>query len=57
MSNDLESRREFLKTAGKLAVYTPPTMLVLMYPGTDAIASGGHRKQPSHEFPKVNKDR
>ena len=51
MKESLESRREFLKKAGKLVAYTPPTMLVLMYPGTEAIASGGH-KQPSHVLPK-----
>ena len=33
-----EARREFLKTAGKLAVYTTPTMLLLMRPSTNAIA-------------------
>jgi hypothetical protein len=38
-----KSRREFLEKAGKLAAYTPPTMLMLMYPGTQAIASSGHR--------------
>ena len=27
-----DSRRDFLKKAGKLAVYTPPAMLVLMTP-------------------------
>jgi hypothetical protein len=36
-----EDRREFLKTAGKLAIYTTPTMMALMYPGSQAIASGG----------------
>lgn len=35
------ARREFLEKAGKLAAYTPPTMLALMYPGAHAVASGG----------------
>ena len=44
-SNDIRqagseaSRREFMKAAGKLAVYTPPVMLWLMKPGTNAIAA------------------
>jgi hypothetical protein len=35
------ARRDFLKKSGKLAAYTPPVMLALMYPGAHAIASGG----------------
>jgi hypothetical protein len=46
-----KSRREFLEKAGKLAAYTPPMMLVLMYPGPEAIASGAHRR-PSDVFIK-----
>lgn len=38
---NVNSRREFMKTAGKFAAYTPPLMLGLMYPGEHAIASGG----------------
>lgn len=38
---DEESRREFLKKAGKFAVYTPPTISLLMHPDVQAIASGG----------------
>ena len=36
-----ESRREFIKAAGKLAVYTAPAMLVLMKPSREAIAKSG----------------
>jgi hypothetical protein len=37
------SRREFIKAAGKLAVYTPPVLMILMRPKPDAIAqSAGH---------------
>ena len=32
------SRREFIKAAGKLAIYTPPVLMVLMRPTPDAIA-------------------
>jgi len=35
-----EARRAFLEKAGKLAAYTPPVMLALMYPSLDAVASG-----------------
>ena len=34
-----ESRRKFLKDAGKLAVYTPPAMVALMQPGMNAVAA------------------
>lgn len=36
-----KARREFLRRAGSLAAYTPPLMLALMYPSTEAVASGG----------------
>ena len=35
------ARREFLRKAGKLAVYTPPVIMALMHPGANAIGSGG----------------
>ena len=35
-----QSRREFLERAGTFALYTPPTITMLMYPGVEAIASG-----------------
>ncbi len=34
-----KSRREFVKTAGKLAIYTPPIMMLLMKPSPNAIAA------------------
>ena len=27
--NEIESRRKFLKTAGKFAIYTPPALMIL----------------------------
>jgi hypothetical protein len=36
-----ESRRDFLKNAGKLAAYAPPAMVMLMKPSGDAIARSG----------------
>ncbi len=38
-----ESRRKFLEQAGKLAVYTPPAMVLLMKPSiANTILSGGN---------------
>lgn len=37
------SRREFLKAASKLTVYTPPAMMVLANPSLVAIAESGGR--------------
>ena len=34
-----ESRRDFMRKAGKLAVYTPPAMMLLMQPGKESFAS------------------
>ncbi len=41
------SRRSFLKKAGKLAIYTPPAMMVLMKPSyakMNQSYEGGHTK-------------
>ena len=39
-TNDVdESRRKFLEKAGKLAVYTPPAVMVLMKPSHAQIAN------------------
>lgn len=35
------SRRNFLKTAGKIAIYTPPAIMLLMKPGKQAHAIHG----------------
>ena len=37
------SRREFLKAASKLTVYTPPAMMILANPSLVAIAESGGR--------------
>jgi hypothetical protein len=34
-----ESRRKFIKTAGKLAAYTPPAMMLLAQPAAHAVSS------------------
>lgn len=44
-----ESRRDFLAKAGAFAVYTPPTMLALMLPSAEAVASGGGSTDRKHK--------
>ena len=39
-TTDEESRREFLIKAGKMALYVPPAMMVLMHPSRNAFACG-----------------
>jgi hypothetical protein len=45
------SRRAFLKSAAKVAVYTPPAMLALSSPSFEAIAqsSGGGDQSPPRD--------
>ena len=46
-----QSRRDFLKNAGKFAVYTPPTMMLLMKPGYASMSKsfcGRPGKQKMH---------
>ncbi len=45
-----ESRRDFLKKAGKFAVYTPPAVMVLMKPSY-ATVSGSANGRPGHGRP------
>ena len=40
-SEDGELRRKFLKKLGAAALYTPPTIILLMQPSREALASGG----------------
>ena len=49
VSQDVEeSRRKFLKTAGKIAVYTPPAMLALSKPSYATFTqSSGTTYKPS----------
>lgn len=34
-----DSRRKFIKKAGKLAIYAPPAMMLLMQPAAHAVSS------------------
>jgi hypothetical protein len=55
LSPEETSRREFMLTAGKLAVYTAPAVMLLMRPAKDAIAaSTGIPNQP--EGPEAPED-
>jgi len=38
---DQETRREFLIKAGKVAIYTPPAVMLLMHPSKDSLAQSG----------------
>jgi len=50
-----ESRRDFLKTAGKLALYTPPAMMMLMQPSRQALAGKSIRPGNHHGSPALPK--
>jgi formiminotetrahydrofolate cyclodeaminase len=52
LNSTQQARREFLEKAGKLAAYTPPTIMLLMYPGAHAIASGGSGGSKKPKKPK-----
>ncbi len=35
--NEIESRRKFLKTAGKFAIYTPPALMMMSKASANAV--------------------
>ena len=48
----IESRRDFLKKAGRFAVYTPPAVMLLMKPGNATfMKSGGMGYNPNPRVP------
>jgi hypothetical protein len=47
---DEASRREFLVKAGKMALYVPPAMMVLMHPGRNALACGSVISKKSYTY-------
>ena len=51
--SDEESRRDFLKKAGKLALYTPPAIMMLMQPSRHALACSVRPQKYKHQFSKV----
>ena len=44
-----ESRRRFLKKAGKLAIYTPPAMAMMMQPSQASFLKSGGIRTIDHE--------
>lgn len=52
-----ESRREFLKTAGKVALYAPPAFMLLMQPSREALAckSLNGSYVPSQKFKPISR--
>lgn len=40
-----QARRKFLEDAGKIGVYAPPALVLLLHPGAEAIASGTGRRR------------
>ena len=47
-----ESRREFLKTAGKFAVYTPPALLLMNKPSHATFKKTGGYSHCNYEHKK-----
>jgi hypothetical protein len=39
LSQTEQARREFMKIAGRLAIYTPPVLMLLMKPSEKAVAA------------------
>ncbi len=50
---DEESRRDFLKKAGKMALYTPPAIMMLMQPSRHALACSVRPQKYKYQFSKV----
>ena len=46
-----ESRRDFLKKAGKFAVYTPPAVMVLMKPSYATVSDSSNGRPGTRPFP------
>jgi hypothetical protein len=42
-----QGRRDFMKAAGKLAIYTPPALMLLMRPSREAVAASAGLPQTS----------
>lgn len=61
--SEKESRRDFLKKAGKVALYAPPAFVLLMQPSREALAckslglQSGTRPKPRQNFNRARKHR
>lgn len=52
LGKEKSSRRDFMKTAGKLAAYASPTIIMLMQPSREAFAASlGHKSPPVNNSP------
>ncbi len=54
-SNDTESRRKFLKTAGKFAVYTPPALMLMNKANAHKIAHSNGATRVAYKNKKEDK--
>ena len=48
--NKNESRRKFLKAAGKFAVYTPPALMIMSSANVHAISQSNGECKPGNGF-------
>jgi len=52
--NEIESRRKFLKTAGKFAIYTPPALMLISKSShatfTKSNGHTGHSYEEKYEY-------
>ena len=46
-----ESRRDFLKKAGKFAVYTPPAVMALMRPSYATVSGSANGRPGTRPYP------
>jgi len=46
--SETESRRKFLKTAGKIAIYTPPALMLMSKANANGIPSLNGRCDTTH---------
>ena len=56
-TNVQQARRRFLKSAGKLAIYTPPAMMVLAKPSlAQIVSSTGRAPSPNYRETHTSRD-
>jgi hypothetical protein len=48
--SDTSTRRDFIKAAGKLALYTAPAMMLLMDSNRDALACSSIKVKPKRDW-------
>lgn len=50
-----DSRRDFLKRAGKMALYTPPAIMLLMHPSRNALACSPRPRKHKTSYRRPNR--